>query len=115
MARKSDHKSESGVQMLIQLQQAWYHDHNPIEAVQVPDHLFGEEPFPEIQPKPPLSHLHATSSGSVTGHQREISACPSAPLHEETVSHNTVSPQPPLLWTEQIKQLQLLLKYIFLL
>jgi len=34
------------------------------------DHAIGEEPFPDIQPGPPLLLLHAVPLGSIAGHQR---------------------------------------------
>ncbi|KAK2528281.1 rap1 GTPase-activating protein 1 isoform B [Columba livia] len=49
-----------------------------------------EEPFPHVQPEPPLAHLPAVPLGSVIGHQREeISACLSFSPCEEAV-------EPPL-------------------
>ena len=68
---KSDHTSENFVQTLLELYQAQCHDHFPREALPQPNHLLGEESFPNTQPDPPLLQLHAIRSGSVTGRQRE--------------------------------------------
>lgn len=43
----------------------------PGEPISVLNHTLGEEPFLVIQPKPPLTHFHATSSGPVTGHHKD--------------------------------------------
>ncbi|GAB0194069.1 myocardial zonula adherens protein [Grus japonensis] len=89
--------TESVIQTLLELSQARCCDHFPGEPVPVPNHPLGEEPFPDIQPKPPLSQLHAIPLGSITGHQREeMNACPFAPPREEAVGHDEVSPQSPL-------------------
>ena len=72
--------SESTVQTILELWQAWCHDHCPGEPVPVPNHPLGEEPFPNTQPEPTLPQLQAVPSGPITGHQREeISAYPSSP------------------------------------
>lgn len=51
---KSDHMSESIVQALFEIQQAWCRDHDPGEPVPVPDHPLGGEPSPDTQPELPL-------------------------------------------------------------
>lgn len=67
-----------------------------------------EEVFPDIQP---LLQLHVIPLGSISGHLREeISACPSTSSREEAIGYNEVSPQSPLLWAEQTKGLQLLVR-----
>lgn len=51
----------------------WCHepDRLPGEPVAVPKHPLGEEPFPDIQPDPPLLKLHAIPLGPITANQRE--------------------------------------------
>lgn len=51
--------SESAVQILAELWQPWCHDHFSGELVSVPDQPQGEESFPNTQPRPPLTQLHA--------------------------------------------------------
>lgn len=76
----------------------------PGEPVPVPDHRLGEEPFPDVQPEPPLSQLQANPLDPVAGYQREeISACLSALPREEAVDHREVSPRSPLLRAETIQ------------
>ncbi|TRZ26651.1 hypothetical protein HGM15179_000422 [Zosterops borbonicus] len=60
--------------------QAWSCDHFSGDPVPVPNHPLGEEPFPDIQTKPPLTQLQGISSGPVTGHDR---ACSSSSPHKE--------------------------------
>ncbi|GAB0202878.1 cAMP-dependent protein kinase inhibitor alpha [Grus japonensis] len=67
--------TESVIQMLLELSQAQCCDHFPREPVPVPDHPLSEEPFPDIQPKPPRLQLHSVPSGSIAGHQREEIKC----------------------------------------
>ncbi|KAJ7420327.1 hypothetical protein BTVI_21861 [Pitangus sulphuratus] len=83
-------------------------DHNKSEGGsqenQVPNHPLGEESSSNIQLKPPLTQIHTTPLGPVTGHLREeISACPTSSPHKEVVDCNEVSPQSPLLQDEQTK------------
>ena len=105
------------VQTLLELWQAWRYDHFPWEAVPAPKHPLSEEPFPEIQPDPCLPQLHAVPSGYIKGISTEkrsvsLSACLSAPRCQEAIGHHKVSLQSPLLWAEQTKGLQPLLKYL---
>lgn len=67
--KKSDHMTESIVQMLFELQQAQCHDHCPGEPVQP---FSGEESFPDTQPEPSLLQLHAVPLGSITGKELQI-------------------------------------------
>lgn len=70
----------------------------------MPDSSLGEEPSPNIQPKPRWTQLPAVPSGSIAGHQRqEIGACPSASPCEEAVDCYEVSPQSPLFQVDQAK------------
>ncbi|KAJ7400465.1 methyltransferase-like protein 25 isoform X1 [Pitangus sulphuratus] len=76
----------------------------PGEPVRMPNHPLGEEPFPTIQPKPPLTQLLEIPLGPVSDHHREeISVCPSSSPHKEGINGNEVSPQAPLLQAEQTK------------
>lgn len=62
-----------------------------LEACSVLNHPLGEKPFCNIQPKPPLTQLHAIYSSPVTGHQREeIGTCPSTSPREEGADLNEV-------------------------
>ncbi|KAJ7418363.1 hypothetical protein BTVI_29591 [Pitangus sulphuratus] len=86
--------------MLLELRQAWCCDHFREEPVPVPNHPLSEEPFSNIQPKPPLTSGHSLRSG----HQREeISVCSFSSLHKEVVDCYEVSPQSPLLQAEHTK------------
>ena len=68
----------------------------------MPDHSFCEEIFPNIQSKPPLTHLEAIASRPVAGYLgAEISTCLTTPSCQGAVESDEVSPQPPLLQTEQ--------------
>lgn len=81
--QESHHVCERVVQPLLELSHAWCCDHFPGSVPSLP---LGEKPFPNILSKPPLTQLCAVPSGSVTSHQRrEVTACPSAFLHEEAV------------------------------
>ena len=66
--------------MLLEYHQAWCRDCLPGEPIPVLRHPPGEEPFPNIQPEPPLAHLPAIPSGPVIGHQREGAPAPPPPL-----------------------------------
>jgi len=97
--------SESIVQMLPELDLG----HFPGEPVPVPEHPLGAEPFPNTQPDPPLSQLHALPSGPVAV-PREQSSAPAPPLPSEgAAGRHEASPQPALLWAEQTKGHQPLL------
>ena len=78
--QKSDHKTESAVQMLLELWQVQCHDHCPEEPVSVPDHPLGEEPFPGTYPEPPLSQLHVIPLGTITVAARERRLAHTPPL-----------------------------------
>ena len=70
----------------------------------MPNHPLGEEPFSEVQPKPPLTQLQDVPSSPVTGHEsEEISACPSTLLRENVEDCSEVSSQSSLLQAEQTK------------
>ncbi|KAJ7404307.1 hypothetical protein WISP_146122 [Willisornis vidua] len=82
----------------------WCCGHFPGKPIPMPSHLLGEKPFPDIQPKPPLTQLHAIPSSPISGHEsEEFGACPSASPREDVEDHNKVSPRSPLLQAEQTK------------
>ena len=58
----------------------------------MPDHPLSKEPFPDIQPEPPLLQLHAIPLGSIIGHQKEIGTCPFTLSRERAIGCNEVSP-----------------------
>ncbi|NXE42602.1 ZN131 protein, partial [Ptilorrhoa leucosticta] len=79
-------------------------DYFPGEPVPVPNHPLGEEPFPDIQLKSPLTQLQATPLGPVTGHHREeIGVCPSL-SHKEVVDLIQVQVDPAQVTVEQMHQ-----------
>lgn len=57
--------SESIVQALLEIQQAWCRDHDPGESIPVPDHPLGGKPSPDTQPELPLWQLQAVLKISV--------------------------------------------------
>jgi len=68
---------------------------------------FGKEGFPHIQSKPPLAQLEAISSCLITSYVREeTNTHLAATSFQVVVESNKVSPQPPLLQTEQPQFLQ---------
>lgn len=71
--------------MLFEFCHAWCHDHCCRDPVPRPDYSLNYEPFPNVQPDPPLVQLHAVSSGpiTVTREQRLASALHSP--HKEIV------------------------------
>ncbi|KAJ7395422.1 hypothetical protein BTVI_155053 [Pitangus sulphuratus] len=103
-SQESHHVPKSIIQMLLELCQSWYHDHFPRETLSVRNYPLGEEPFSNVQPKPPVTQLQAIPLGPVTGPQREeISACPFSSPDEEVVDCNDISLQSSLLQAEQTK------------
>ena len=90
--------------MLLKCCAAWHHDYLLGELVPVLHHPVGEEPFRNVQPKPPLAYLPAVPLGPIIGRQgEEISACPSSSSREDAVDRDEVSPQSLLLQAEQTK------------
>ena len=65
--------------MLLVLWQAQCHDQCSGEPVPHPLSSI-EESFPDIQPKPSLSQLHAIPSGSIARHQRKGLHLASSPI-----------------------------------
>ena len=53
--QNSNSMSESVFQTLLELQQAQCHDHCPGEPIPQPHYPLSEEPFPDIQPEPPIT------------------------------------------------------------
>lgn len=73
---------------------------------QCPTTLWVKNFFPENQPKPTLTQLHAVSLRP--GHEsEEIITCTFASPPEDAEDHNEVSPESPLLQAEQNKLPQL--------
>lgn len=52
--------------MLLENRHAWRLEHFPGEPVSVPNYLLSEEIFPNPQPDPSLTQLHAVLLGTVT-------------------------------------------------
>lgn len=52
-------ESQSHIHMLLEIFKAWGCDHCLGEAVPEPNYSLGEEPYPDAQPKPPLTEVHA--------------------------------------------------------
>ena len=71
--------SESAVQMLLELQQLGAVPTALGRLFQTPPSS-GEEPFPNTQPDPPLTQLHAVPLGPVAVTESRAQHCPSAPL-----------------------------------
>ena len=66
------------------------------------DNPFGEEFFPNIQPKPPLLQLEAISSCPITSHLTEETNTPlTTTSFQVVVESDKVSPQPPFLQAKQ--------------
>ena len=76
----------------------------------MPDHPFREVVFPDIQPEPSLEQLEAIPCSPITNHMRE-EANPQLTTTslQVDIESNKVSPEPPLLQTEQSQLLQSLL------
>ena len=83
------------------LQGRWL-NYLPKQPIPAPDHSFREEIFPNIQPEPPLAQLEAIPSHPVSSYTGK-----EADLYLITISFhiviegNKVSPESPLLQTEQ--------------
>lgn len=52
--QEAHHVPENIVQILLELCQAWCSDHFPQKPIPVLNHSLGDEPSPDIQPKPSL-------------------------------------------------------------
>ena len=90
--------------MFVEPLQGWELHHLPGQPVPMPGHSFSKEIFPNIHSKPPLTQLEAIASRPIASY-----------LAEETNNHLTttsfqvvvesekVSPQLPLLQTEQLQ------------
>jgi len=78
--------------MLLELWQVRCCEHYPGGLSQHPTtHSVKKEPFPNMQPDPPLSQLHAVPSGPVAVPRAELSTCPSA-----TLMRKQATMRPPL-------------------
>ena len=76
--------------------------HLPRQTVLMPDYSFREEALPNIQPVPPLAQLEAIPShptSSCTG--QETNSYHTTTSFQVAVESDKVSPEPPLLQTEQ--------------
>jgi len=89
--------------------------HFPWEPATAPDSPLSKEPFPDIQLEPSLLQLHAITSGSITGQQREedqhLPLCShswGSDSHSE-VSHQSLS----LIRVKSISQSNIVSKLIY--
>ena len=90
--------------------QGWGLHHCPRQPGSRPDHSFSEEVFPNLQSEPPLMQLEAIASRPIAGYWgEETNPCLTTPSCQGVVESEKVSPQPPLLQTEQPQLPQLLL------
>lgn len=91
--------------MVFELCQDWRCGHFLGEPVPVLSHPPGEELFPSIQSKLPLTELHAIPSGPVTGHDRRDQCLPfHLPLYsEKAVDCDRILFQSPFLQAKQIR------------
>jgi len=96
--------------MLSEPLQGWGLHHFPGQPVAMPDHSFGIEIFSSILSKPPLAQLKAISSHPITSYLgKETNTHLTTTSLQLVVESDKVSPQPPLLQTEQPQLPQLLL------
>ena len=87
----------------------------PWAACSVLDNPFGEEIFPNIQPKRPPAQLNAISSCAITCYLgEETSIHLTTTSFQVVVESHKVSPQPPLLQAKQPQFPQLLLTRLVL-
>ena len=83
------------------LQELWLHQH-PGQLILVPDHSFGEEIFPNIQPEPSPMQLEAIPSHPIASHvEKETNLHFATTSFQVVVESNKVSPELPLLQTKQ--------------
>ncbi|KAK4822442.1 hypothetical protein QYF61_015189 [Mycteria americana] len=82
--------------------QGWRLNHFPGQPVPMLDNPFGEVKFPNIQSKPPLAQLEATSSRPITCYLgEETDPHLSTTSFQAVVESDKVSPQPPFLQAKQ--------------
>ena len=92
---------------LEHLQGQWLHQ-LPGQLVPVPDHSF-REIFPNVQPESPLAQLEAILFSPVASYIREDADPHLATASlQVVVESNNISPEPPLLQSEQSQLPQLL-------
>ena len=85
-------------------------NHFPGQPIPTLYNSFSEEIFPNIKSKPPLMQLEAISSRPIAGSLgEETNTCLTATFFHVVAESEKVSPQPPLLQTNQSQFLQLLL------
>lgn len=103
-AQESHHVPDGVVQRLlnsVQLSAVTTYLGSPFQCSTT---LWFFKPFPDTQPRPPLTQLHTIFSSPATGHKSEkISTCPFTSPCVHVEGHNEVSPQSPLLQAEQTK------------
>ena len=77
------------------------------QPIPEPDHPFREVVFPNVQPESFLAQLEAIPSSPIASHTRE-EADPQLTTTslQVVIESNKVSPEPPLLQTEQSQLLQ---------
>jgi len=81
----------------------------------MPDQSFSKEIFPNIQSKPPPAQLEAISSHPITSYLGEETNTHLATISfQVVVESDKISPQPPLLQTEQPQLPQSLLIWLVL-
>ena len=82
----------------------------PRQPVPMLDKLFGEEFFPNIQPKPPLMQPETIFSHPVASYLgEETDICLATTCLQIVAESEKVSPEPPFLQTKQPPFFQLLL------
>ena len=78
------------------------------QPIPVPGHPFRQVEFPNVQPESSLAQLEAIPSSPITSHPREEAGPQLTTASLQVVMEsNKVSPEPPLLQTEQSQLLQL--------
>jgi len=101
-----NHVPQYNIWMFLEYLQGWWLHHLPGQLIPVPDHLYGEESFPNVQLESPLAQLDAIPSSPISSYTGK-----EANPHLTTTSFQVVkvSPEPPLLQTKQSQFPQLLL------
>lgn len=86
-AQEHPQESHHGLESTVHTQKPWCCDHYPVEPVPETRHPLGEECFPDIQTKPPLTQVQAIPLCPLIGqHREEISVSPSTSFCEEIVT-----------------------------
>lgn len=93
-----NHVSEHHIYTSSKSLQGWWPNHFPGQPVPVLDKPFGEEVFPNTQPKPPVVQLQAISSCPIAcdlGQETDTQLTPSS--FQAAVEVDKFPPEPPLL------------------